>query len=91
MTYIQVLTTLFKIYMTEWQLSNYQQDTPPLNKPNTSNSRGGYIKALAQNEDIYVHPGSATESCVRDLNPTNKNSSNSREPGVPHRSRPDKY
>ncbi len=26
--------------MTEWQLSNYLQDTPRLNKPNTSNSRG---------------------------------------------------
>ncbi len=25
--------------MAEWQLSNYQQDTPRLNKPNTSNSR----------------------------------------------------
>ncbi len=34
------MTSLLSIYMTEWQLSNYQQDTPRLNKQNTSNSRG---------------------------------------------------
>ncbi len=28
-----------KSQLTEWQLSNYQQDTPRLNNPNTSNSR----------------------------------------------------
>ncbi len=38
-TYIKK-RSLLSIYMTEWQLSNYQQDTPRLNNPNTSNSRG---------------------------------------------------
>ncbi len=32
--------------MTEWQLSHCQQDIPPLNKPNTSNSH-------AHNTSIY--------------------------------------
>ncbi len=33
--------------MTEWQLSNYQQDTPPLNKPHTSNYRAMMLSLVA--------------------------------------------
>ncbi len=47
------LSSLLSIYMTEWQLSNYQQDSPRLNNPNTSNSRAYNTTSTKMSE---AHP-----------------------------------